>query len=54
MEETKHYYWVESDEGPNFFEKPETFLEFLANNDPCECGAKLMTKSEFDALPAPE
>ena len=50
----KWYYWVESDEGPSYFEDQEKFLRFLQNNDPTQCGAKQMTLREFNALPTPE
>jgi hypothetical protein len=55
MEPKKFFYWVEGDMGEsdkNYFATPESFLEFLRNNDPTLCGAEEMTQSEFDKLPA--
>jgi hypothetical protein len=51
--EMKWFYWVESDEGPSYFEDRDRFLTFLQNNDPTQAGAKQMTQREFDALPTP-
>jgi hypothetical protein len=46
------FYWIADEEcGKYYFDSEATFLGFLQQNDPVECGAQQMTRAEFDKLP---
>ena len=50
----KVYFWVEGEDENQklYFNSNQKFLTFLENNDPCLCGADVLTKEQFDMLPS--
>lgn len=45
-------YSVKSDEGNAFFPTAEKFLEFLRDNDECECGCEMLSEAQEKAIDA--